>query len=329
MTTLTIEGLKPLTTAQYDECRVKALDRVSKRIGDKPERKDFQREMAPLWTILDVLALIVFVCALAVSSAHIITHMGKLADQSFTNIGTQAGKTISRDDYVALHQIGMIFLAEGSMILFMVLFGMSAQPKAATAPGQQPKAEFNWRRWVYLFLALVSLVFVGVANWQSQIGLLESVLAPFFTIGIGLKLELLIVELLKRRAVVDEKYLKAVGIWEAATADATSHPDYLPMFRQEVWAALAKKNRDYVDAPRGFKYGAVDREMARDRWAYEPAPVQEVFQPVEEVRSKQLKEVHPEPAAVPFGEGGALMLDENDNMQPVLSANGHGTTAAN
>ncbi len=305
----TIEGLKPLTSAQYDDARERALERVAKRIGDKPTRKKFQRELAPLWTVLDIIALVVFIPALLVSSVHIITHMGALANESY-QIGVGAGTIISRDAYVAIHQWFMIPLAEGSMILFMVLFGLNRH---------------GWRRWVYLALAIVALVFVTVANWQSGIGALESILAPIFTIGIGLKLEHLIIQMLKRRSEVDSNYLNAVGIWEAATHDATSHPDYMPMFRQEVWAALAKKNKEFVDASRGFKYMAIDREMARDRWAYEPAlPIEdyqpEVIQPVEEVK--------PQPVVIPFG-STAQNWDESASMPILMSANGHGIGETN
>lgn len=312
--TLTIEAMKPLTVLQYEECREKTLDRVGKRIGDKPKRKQFQRELAPLWTILDVIALIVFIPALLVSSVHIISHMGVLANQSYQVAGlSQAGTIISRDAYVAIHQWFMIPLAEGSMILFMVLFGLTRD---------------GWRRWVYLILATVALLFVTVANWQSGIGSLEALLAPIFTIGIGLKLELLIVQMMKRRKEVDDLYLKAVGIWEAATNDATSHPDYIPLLRQQVWDALAKKNRDYVDAPRGFKYGAVEREMARDRWAYEPEPALEVYQPVEEIKPKLVGEVKPKQVGIPFGVGGDPTPDENESIPVMHSANGHTATAA-
>lgn len=311
MTTLDLMGLKPLTTNQYDECREKALERVAKRIGDKPTRKQFLRELAPIWTILDLIALVVFIPALLVSSVHIISHMGALANQSYQVAGlSQAGTIISRDAYVAIHQWFMIPLAEGSMILFMVLFGLTKD---------------GWRRWVYLILAVVALLFVTVANWQSGIGSLEALLAPIFTIGIGLKLELLIVQMMRRRKEVDDNYLKAIGVWEAATADATSHPDYVPIFRQEVWSALVKKNRDYADAPRGFKYGAVEREMARDRWAYDPAPLEETYEPVEEVVIKPVREVKPKQGAIPFGEAGDPTPDASASMPMVLSVNGHGT----
>jgi hypothetical protein len=309
-----LEGLKSLTNLQYDNSRERALSRVANRIGEKPTRKNFQKELGKLWTPLDIIALVVFIPALLVSSVHIIGHMGALANQSYVEVATQAGTVISRDMYVAIHQWFMIPLAEGSMILFMVMFGMTR----------------GWRRWVYIMLAATALIFVAIANWQSNIGVLEALLAPIFTIGIGLKLELLIVQMIKRRNEVDKLYLEALGIWEAASKDATNHPDYVPLLRQEIWAELVKKNKDYADAPRGFKYAAVEREMARERWAYEPTEAIEPFQPVEEVKAevKPVREVKAQQLGIPFGEAGDQMPGVDESMQPMLSANGHTASAA-
>jgi hypothetical protein len=250
MTVLTIDKLKPLTTIQYEQCREKALERVKSRIGERPQRATFRRELGPLWTILDAIALLVFIAALAVSSVHIVTHMGSLASQA----APEGGDT---GLFVFIHQAAFIALAEGSMILFLVMFGISRE---------------GWRRWVYLALALLAAVFVLVANVQSGIGLLESLMPPLFTIGIGLKLENLIMQALRRRKDIDERYLTALGVWESATADSTQHPDYANFFKKEVWDALLKKNAAYSEAPNGFKAMAVRREMERDTWTVEAAP---------------------------------------------------------
>jgi hypothetical protein len=252
-----LNRLKGLTTDQYDQARAKALERTQARIGSKPHRADFERELGRLWTVLDLIALLVFGAALLVSSVHIISHMGKLAAASYTATAqAQAGTVISRDFFVAVHQWMLIPLAEGSMILFLVMFGLSKN---------------SWRRWVYFVLALAAVVFVIVANWQSGIGVLESLLPPAFTIGIGLKLEHLIVQGLKRRESVTGRYLEALHVWENASQDATKHPDYVPILRQELWARLAglSSNKDFRDAPAGFKALAVRRELERDTWAYE------------------------------------------------------------
>lgn len=252
-----LSRIKSLTTDQYDQCRERAIERVKTRIGGKPNRSDFRRELSPLWTVLDLLALVVFVPAFMVSSIHIITHMGKLAADSYSAVSqATAGTIIGRDLYTAAHQWAFIFLAEGAMILFLVMFGMSKD---------------GWRKWVYFVLAVAALLFVFVANWQSGMGALESLLAPVFTVGIGLKLEHLITQSMQRRAEVDARYLEALTLYETSSQDATQHPDFMPMLRQEIWQKLIslQTNRDFRDALPSFKAAAVQRETQRDTWAYE------------------------------------------------------------
>lgn len=255
--TYLLEHLKPLTTDQYDKCRESAMARVSKRIGNRPVWQQFQRELVSLITPLDIIAILVFISAFMVSSIHIISHMGKLASASYNTVSQPvAGSVFSRDLYVALHQWMLIPLAEGSMILFLVMFGMSDK---------------NWRKWVYFALAAVAVAFVLVANIQSGIGWLESLMPPIFTIGIGLKLEQLIVQSLRRREGVNQRYIEALEAWEVASQDATKHPDFLAILRQEIWQKLItlKSNMEFMDAPSPFKRDAVQRELERERWTYE------------------------------------------------------------
>lgn len=269
-----LQNLKPLSIDQYEQARARAVDRVKARIGERPTREQFKRELGSLWTVLDGLALIVFVAALAVSSAHIITHMGILAGQSYQE-STSAGIVLSRGDYTIIHQLAMILLAEASMLLFMVMHGMNAPARAGRSPWLRPLS-------LPLVLALIAATFVFVANWQSGIGLLESIMPPVFTVGIGLHLERLIVAGMSRRDEVDQRYLAALAVYEHATDDPTKHPDFMPMMRQEIWQKLVslQANRDWRDAPTPIKHAAVRREMERDSWAHEAAPaLQEDWQP--------------------------------------------------
>lgn len=307
--TLNLSDLKQLTIKQYDECRESALVRVGKRIGNKPTREQFQRELGRLWSELDIIALVVFIAALVVSSIHIISHMGHLADSSYlTSAQASAGLIISRDLFVISHQIALIFLAEGSMILFLVMFGMSDK---------------DWRRIVYLVLALLAGVFVLVANWQSGIGPLESLLAPAFTIGIGLKLEHLIVQVIQRKEEVDSRYLAAMAVYEAATQDPATHPDFKKLLWTEIWQKLVslKANADFADAPVGFKQAAVKRELQKDQWAdQDAAPVTE-FSPLEGGGSK--------PVDSPFGNTApGLVKVAPVSMTMNGHANGYGSESA-
>lgn len=300
----TLPDMKPLTLDQYDRAKQAALARVKKRIGNKPTRKQFQRELSPLWTILDVLALVVFIPALIISSIHILNHMGGMADNALREA---LGETIVSPEIFRLaHQWLMIPLAEGSLILFLVMFGLVRD---------------GWRRWVYVALAGLALVFILVANINSGLAGFESLLAPAFTIGIGLKLEHLIGQSLKRRKEVDEKYFKALEVYEAASQDATKHPDYQAVLMQEVWAALTKlkANQVYADAPTPFKHGAVRREMQRDQWAYAGE-----VQAVEEFVGEG---VAPNAPAIPFGNTPPGAGD-GAYMAVTESASGHGITAS-
>lgn len=305
--TYTINDLKALAVDQYDQCRARALERVSKRIGNKPTRERFERELGALWTILDIIAAVVFVPAFIISSIHIIAHMGHLAESSFSaSVQAGAGIVFSQGLYIALHQVMAIPLAEGSLILFLVMFGMGE----------------GWRRWVSFALAALAGVFVLVANWQSGIGVLESVLAPAFTIGIGLRLEYLIVQTITRRDEVTTNYLEALSIYEAASVDPAQHPDFMPIFRQTIWEKIVslKANAAFVDAPTGFKHLAVKRELARERWAYEEGgEMVEEFSPLEEA-SKATPNFTGNTAHE--AEGAAYTQTMLPSSAPIVSVNG-------
>ena len=248
-----LQGIKPLTNDQYDKCHENALARVAKRIGDRPTRQQFQRELGRLWTVLDLLAGIVFIAALVISSAHIIHHMG-VATAAY-EAGDTAGTNIGLGLWANIHQWGYIALAEGSMLLFMVLFAMTR----------------NWRRWLFVVLAFTAMIFVILANWSSGTGILESVMPPIFTVGLGFHIERLIVQSIKRQNDVTRRYLDAMQVYEAAADDPTQHPEFIPMMRQEIWSKLVslKANKDHADSPAALRHMAVKREMERETWAYD------------------------------------------------------------
>lgn len=304
-----LSDLRQLTTLQFDECKDRAIKRVQRHLGDRPTREHFQRELGRLWTVLDVLALVVFLPALLISSIHIITHVGALAGVAFDGLQqASSGTVLDRSLFVAAHQWLLIPLAEGSMILFLVMFGVSKD---------------GWRRWVYFVLAGLAVLFVLTANLSSGLGLLESALAPAFTIGIGLKLEHLIMQYLKRNTAVTQKYLEALGVWELATADATAHPNYRPYLMSELWAALMKPkgNQWAIEATPGFKRAAVERELERENWTIGDVQPVAVFTPT------TTEEDEPT-APVPFMPT-VPTVDESASMPMMLSANGHGTGEPN
>jgi|GEM_PF-5801360 len=122
-------------------------------------------------------------------------------------------------------------------------------------------------------MALTAALFVLLVNISSGVGLLEGIMPPLFTIGIGFRLEAIASEFLARRHEIDDKYSKALLNWEQLQDDPTQHPDYLPILRAEIWHYLTVRlssNKDFADAPRLFRWQAVEREIQREHWAQMP-----------------------------------------------------------
>lgn len=286
-----LRRLRPLTLTQYDECKVVALQRVTKLIGEKPTRRRLRRDLGPLLTPLDALALVVFLAAFLVSSVHILAHAGGLAATTYRPpdpTGGDPGLVVSAYVYAVVHQGGFLFLAEASMLLFMVTWRTQTREERRTWY-RLPRRLFS----VYLLLALVAMTFVLVANLASGLTLLEALMPPVFTIGLGFHVERLVVELLDRRAFLNRRLQEALDVWERATEDPTTYPSYRQLLLREIWEKLArmKDNRDLADAPANLKRAAVERELGRDLWTEE---VVEVEKRVETYREAGLTETQAE-----------------------------------
>lgn len=296
-----LQKLKPLTADQYDACKARAVERVKARIGAKPTRKQYSREYAPLLGILDVLAAVIFIAALAVSSLHILAYSGHEATLSYTTTNTQqiTGIVIDQHTYGVIHQIGFILLAEAAMLLFAVLF----------------QTRRGLERGVSGVLAVLAMVFVIVANLSSGLTPFLAILAPLFTIGIGFRLEAIVAESLRRNAEVDRRYNEALTTWERVQDDITAHPDYKPLLVSEIWQKLVslKANAAFVDAPAALRHAAVRREMEREAWAYEP---------IENVQRHAS-------VSIPATQNGHAKVAPDGPLALVVHSNGNGAHSAN
>lgn len=239
-------NLRPLTQEERQAAQTAARAAVIRDAGERPTRDQFRRELGSLFTLLDILALLVFIPALLVSSVHIIQHMGALAAASLqSEIVYSTGTVIHPDLYTTIHQWALIPLAEASMLLFLVMYAMNGNTR---------------RKYVYLALAVVALVFVAAANVQSGISWFESILPAVFTIGVGFHLENLIVRQLKRRDDINSRYLEALTNWETATANPEQHAQYTQRYANALRDALIKANR----ARKWFKDNAA--ELTNAHW---------------------------------------------------------------
>lgn len=250
-----LNTLRPLTQEERQTAQTAARAAVIRAAGDRPERKAFQRELGSIFTLLDYLALVVFVPALIVSSVHIIYHMGMLAAASYAPVTTEVtGTVINGSLYIAIHQWALIPLAEASMLLFLVMYAMNGETR---------------RKYVYLALAGAALLFVAIANLKSGIAFFESVLPAIFTIGVGFHLETLIVRQLKRRDEINSRYLEALHSWEVATANPEQHKEYMQRYANALKDALTRANARraaFKDLTVAQWRLLVKREIAADNW---------------------------------------------------------------
>lgn len=308
-----LDQLQPLTTTQYDKCRETAQARIRKRIGTKPEYKDFKVHYGGRWwqrlfiasNVLNGLALIIFTAALVMSSMNIITHMGIVAETGYQNLTgdkTLSGLIITETNYVAINQIAAIFLAESAMIVFIVKFALDQ------------RRWFHWRRLAFALMALAAAIFVIYSNINSQMEPFESILPPVFTIGVGIFFEQIIVDALKERREIMTRLQAALEKWQAESQDITQHPDYRPALYQEVWQKLVslKANRGFVDYPSDFKRAAVERELERDLWAFDQMP----FQLRSRQRSRDSRESHVKRGGTIQNEGKSERLRKLFSNQP-------------
>jgi hypothetical protein len=333
---VTLHHVKPLNNNQYDSCRTEAVQRVQAKVGERPERKHFERELEPLWQPLDVIALIVGLSAWLVSSIHILTHAGRMAAQSFAETVAAvnlAGFHVSEATYGHVHQLGLITLAESAMILFMVMHSSRLKPPQRRAESNITYAMRTGPS-IPLLLALMAAGFTLYANMQSGVGILESLLPPAVTIGLGIYFERIIAEMIKRRKDVTARYLEAMRIWEAAQRDIESHPDFLPFFRQALAQKIMslKPQKDYPQVPIAVVKQAVAREMYRDQWAFEDDS--RIIEQVRGIMSASVPVVPASPpsSAVPPGGGDVnptpgsspAAAAQEPQLEPVLrTSNGH------
>lgn len=245
--------MKSLTPTQMQSARTRAENAAKRLLGERPERDDYRREYGSLFDVLDVFALVIFLAAFAVSSTHIIKLMDAQAASTYTV--TAAGIQISAGLYTVVHQIGLLFLAEMSAILFLVMARLSSRRLELVIFGT---------------MSGMAALFVFYANLASGLNLFIASLPPIFTLGIGFRLEQIIVEYLRRKSELDAKYQSAINIYEQAQIDISTHPEYIKQLRAQVWGELAKKNAELdPDMPVADKIAIVQAEIKRHDWSQE------------------------------------------------------------
>jgi len=270
--TATLSDIQPLEVAQYEVMKSRAGDVLREHAGRKPHRADYEADREPVWGIWDVPAVVIMLAALLLSTAHVMTHMGKLAAETYPASAAIAGDLWDMATYGRIHQYGAIALAEASVLLFVMLFKHVSLPNRGS--GFRAYAGPITLGATFLVLAVMAALFVFNANLQSGTGLIESLLPPALTLGLGLYLETKLATALANREAVTRAYREALAVWQEAQRDITTHPDYRATLRKVLAEALLQlPHNRAIPIPQDVLALAVARELYRDEiWTRSDRP---------------------------------------------------------
>lgn len=255
-------SMKGLTFNEFNKTLRATKSELTQRLGERPHRRDFMRDQEPLFDVLDVFAVIVFVAAWIASSLHIIKEIGQAA---FSSYGTPAagmpqGILGSAGDYVTLHQFAFVLLAEFSMLLFGVMW---ASRRTSLRQGENMFSyALRSALSIPLWLFVGSALFVVNMNIASGLETLPSVLAPAVTIGLAIYMEEKLGALLRRRQEITRRYTSAVTNWDVAQDDIQAHEEFIPVLSQALDDVLRRKNSKIEPGDDEVKL-AVAAELAR------------------------------------------------------------------
>lgn len=257
-----IRQVQPLSVAQYEQAKLEAEQAVRAKAGKRPKRSDFAFEAAPIWSLWDIPALIIMLAALLLSSAHIMTHMGKQAAETYPLATRLVGDLWDRATYGRVHQYAALAMAEAAVLLFMMLFAALPKPRSGD---YWDRAGWLGQKALFLVLAVGAGLFVFNANLQAGTGWLESVLPPALTLGLGLYLETKLRATLERQNAITAQYREALHLWQQAQQNIAEHPDYRPILRKVIADKLQQLPGNVgLDIPYDVLAEAVAREILRD-----------------------------------------------------------------
>lgn len=265
--------LTPLSGLQYDKVKNNVKQAMLRELGKEPDRKSVSRDLGPLLGPEDWLAVAVFIAAFVVSAIHILSLIGRMAGD-LTNTSGGDGVLITSSLFIKAHQLGFVALAEFAMILFMVrwrLWAKRREEKLTLKYGDAPRPRGSFLGSflsIDMCLAMLAAGFTLHANLDSKLPLLESIMPPLFTIGIGIHLEHVFVETLERRKIMSRLLDEKITEWHLAVANVMASPGYKKLLVRSLWEAILQnpQNAWGADEPADFKWAAVQREFGREDW---------------------------------------------------------------
>ena len=266
-----LSEVSPLSGREVEQLKDNARKYALAKLGPRPDRKSVNKDLGSLLGPEDYLAAVVFLASFAVSAIHITSLVGKLAQGLATGAATTGGIDISASLFIIAHQIAFTLLAEFAMILFMVRWRLFTRRREAHlteiyGDGSRPRGSFLGKFLsVDLLLSLLAVGFTLYANLESKLPPLESVMPPLFTIGIGIHLEHVFVELIHRQGILRDALAAAESKWQAAYDGILVSKQYNQALSRMIYDKHVANWPWVADQPPDIKWALVERDLAADR----------------------------------------------------------------
>ncbi len=315
-----LNQLNGLTEADRLAARDVARQNAIRRVGDRPQREQFEHHAASKYppfvrTAITGFMVLLLIAAFAPSAFRIY----RVASSTF-------GKAITDNTQQTVAGVAFVLLAELAVLGFVIAAG-------TLDIGRKTRVLLYLAAVVSTLIACIGNVQVaiqhtpGAWNWLTQwiesfshepFSWFEAIAPPVFTLIAGLVLKEVALESIQRRHENERAYQQALADWTAATAE----PENLPAFRAAYANALRDQLQRVNAKGRGQKErieimqaltqddwrALVQRELQADSWFAEPVNVA----------------VAPAVQALPLAEIDRRPFLSDTAAQPMISATGNG-----
>lgn len=272
-----LSDLKQLTPNEYLTAEKDAEKLVLKDLGEIPTKDDYKREGDGFNPIMIMIAII-FISGLAISSFEAFKFVGLNINSVIETSNTFVyGIPINYALFVSVSQIAYLILAETSMISFIISWRFDEAKKRREGYYKQFKntkfgivRKFSSQFLSFkLFLALLSMSFILLANWSSGLHPLLALMPAFITIGVGYQFEQFYTEWFLEKQRINKEYTNDLNLYYDIKREPSKHPEFESIFKRSIWNRLSGKNRRSVDTDVNgeWKYHAVQREIENADWA--------------------------------------------------------------
>lgn len=277
-----LSQIKPLTQEQRQNAHDAAQQAVMRAVGERPLREHFDRHTASRYPqsvsrLINVLCIVLLLAAFTPSAIRLFV--------------------IGSETFGAAVPSNLAMLAVGIATVLTAEIGQVVFSLALATLGTTPSA----RRLLYASMGIATAIAL-VGNVQvalpghihSPFAWLEAIAPPLLVLSTAYVLKEQLLESIETRHANERAYQEAVNLWQTATANPESHPQWMQFYANALRDALRKSNSRRKETLAALNTGhwraLVYRELQADNWYAEPV--------IEEAQAEEAEPAEDRPLAL-------------------------------